>query len=635
MTFEPQKILDQALAFHAESNFSEAEQLYKQVIKIVPDNVQILNNLGLVILEQGKTEEALEIFSTLAKKSPNDLSYRYNLAASYTKLGKLCEAAENFEKVIVGDSKNLAVLVSLSSIYVNLGNFEAAIDACKRVIELSPDSLTAYKNLVTAYRSSYQITEAIEAGEKLLELSKGSIEAKSTLLPLYQYACDWKKWGPLKEEVEEDARKKLACGDAISILPFDVITMSDDPEFCLQVTKAASEKYKQDAKTLNHKFEYAKKPDGEKITIGYISADFSEGVIGHQIRYMFAHHNKEEFSINLYSTSGSIAGECVEDIKSGCSKFLRCHEMSDLEIANNINSDKVDILVDITGYTSGQRPIVSALRPAPINVNYLGFTGTLGADFYDYIVCDKVVVPEEHQEYFSETCAYVPDTLQTENDKEKISEKDLSKKDFSTPEDAFVLGAYHQAYKIDPIIFEIWMDLLKNVDNSVLWLRACNLPSKENLKKCAKQYGVEPERIIFLDMIDRDLYYKRLSLIDLALDTRVYNGGSTVCDALWAGVPVISILGDHYASRMAAGIINGIGLFDDLVVDSKEDYYEKALHLSKNPEELRVIREKLWKNRKTKPLFNTERIVRHLESVYEQIWQRYEDGLEPDVIEVS
>jgi predicted O-linked N-acetylglucosamine transferase (SPINDLY family) len=277
---------------------------------------------------------------------------------------------------------------------------------------------------------------------------------------------------------------------------------------------------------------------------------------------------------------------------------------------------------------------ICALRPAPIQVTYLGFQGTTGAKFFDYIITDRIVTPEKDANYFSENFVYLPHCYMVTDHAQGISDKSWEKADFELSEEGFVFCSFNNSCKIEPVMFDVWMEILHRVPNSILWLRQLEETAQMNLRRVAKDKGIEPERLVFAKRIpSKEEYLQRLSFSDLALDTRIYNGHSTTTDALWAGVPVITLKGDHFVSRASASILTAIGL-SELIVDDLGEYRDLAVKLALNPVELQNIRQKLEKNRFKKPLFDTPRFVRNLESAYLEMWKIHLAGEQLRQIEV-
>ena len=285
------------------------------------------------------------------------------------------------------------------------------------------------------------------------------------------------------------------------------------------------------------------------------------------------------------------------------------------------------------GHTKGSRLAICAFRPAPVQVTYLGSMVTTGADFLDYIVTDRIVTPEEHEPCYSEHLVYMPDSYLISDHLQAIADKDWVREDVGLPGEGFVFCSFNQPFKIEPVMFGVWMNILRQVPGSVLWLLCKNMTAEENLKRAVESRGISAERLIFAKKLPKSEHLARQKHADLVLDTRIYNGHTTSSDALWAGVPVITLQGTHFASRVSTSLLNAVGL-SELITHSLKEYEELAVRLASSCSELQVIKEKLAKNRFTEPLFDTPRFGRNLEKAYKEMWKIFLAGEQPRRIEV-
>jgi protein O-GlcNAc transferase len=377
-----------------------------------------------------------------------------------------------------------------------------------------------------------------------------------------------------------------------------------------------------------------RKATKRKIVIGYLSRNFLNHPTAHLTLSLFGLHNRSEFEIFTYSYGKDDGSSHRKRIQRDSDKFVELGNLSYADAAKCIYEDQVDILVDLMGYMKGTRLEICAVRPAPIQVRYLGLAGTTGAHFFDYIITDRIVTPEDHASLYSEQFVYMPNSYQINDHSQMISNKTFRKEDFGLPGDSFVFCSFSNAYKVEPVMFNIWMNILRQVPKGVLWLQQEGKTAEKNLRKEAEGRGVNPERIVFTNKLPKQEHLARLSLADLALDTRIVSGAATTSDALWAGVPVITLQGGHFASCMSSSILTSIGL-PELITHGLEDYEALAVRFAHNPDELREIRQKLNKNRLTKPLFDTPRFARNLEKAYKEMWELFLAGERPRQIEVA
>ena len=296
--------------------------------------------------------------------------------------------------------------------------------------------------------------------------------------------------------------------------------------------------------------------------------------------------------------------------------------MNDLEVLSLTRNENIDIAVHRNGYTKNHRTKLFSYRLAPIQINYLGYPGTLGTDFIDYIIADQTIIPKKYRNYYAEEIIYMPNSYQPNDNKRPISDKKITKKDMGLPEDGFIFCSFNHNYKITSEEFDIWMQVLKKVQPSILWLLKSNKWAEQNLKKEAEIRNVDPNRLIFAKKLPHDEHLARLKLADLFIDTFNVNAHTTASDALWAGLPIVTKLGEGFAARVSGSLLNAIGL-SELITNNKKDYENLILELASNPEKLQVVKEKLSINRYSKPLFDTELYTKHLESGYQQAYQLY------------
>jgi protein O-GlcNAc transferase len=348
---------------------------------------------------------------------------------------------------------------------------------------------------------------------------------------------------------------------------------------------------------------------------------------------LFGLHNRDEFEIFCYSYGADDGSPYRARIRQDCDKFVDLRNLNHDSAARCIYDDQVDILVDLKGYTEGSRLEICALRPAPIQVRYLGLAGTTGADFFDYIITDRIITPEDHAPHYIENFAYLPHCYQVNDHTQAISKKDWKRVDFAIPEGSFVFCSFNQGYKIEPVMFDTWMKILRQVMEGVLWLQHINETAERHLRQEAEARGVKPERLIFTEKLPKEEHLGRLRLANLALDTRIVSGAATTSDALWAGVPVITLEGSNFASRMSSSILTAIGL-PELIAQSLEEYEALAVRLARSPGELQMICQRLAKNRLTEPLFDTPQFTKNLEKAYKEMWKIFAAGERPRQIEV-
>ncbi|HMH18234.1 MAG TPA: hypothetical protein VK572_08810, partial [Burkholderiales bacterium] len=372
----------------------------------------------------------------------------------------------------------------------------------------------------------------------------------------------------------------------------------------------------------------------DKIRVAYLSSDFHEHATAQLAAGLFELHDRSRFETIGVSFSPDDGSEMRKRVSGSFGRFSDVRAMSDAEVAHLLRELEVDIAVDLKGYTKGSRPGILAHRSAPIQVSYLGYPGTMGAGFIDYILADEFILPPQHQGFYTEKAVYLPGSYQVNDSKKRIAERAPTRAEAGLPQEGFVFCCFNISYKIQPPMFDIWMRLLCLAPGSVLWLLRDNALAEENLRKEARARGVEPHRLVFASRMKLDEHLARHRLADLFLDTLPYNAHTTASDALWAGLPVLTCAGGAFAGRVAGSLLHAVGL-PELVTQSLEEYEALALTLASEPPRLGEIRRKLERNRATAPLFDTDRFRRHLESAYTTMWDIWQRGEQPRAFAVD
>jgi predicted O-linked N-acetylglucosamine transferase (SPINDLY family) len=398
--------------------------------------------------------------------------------------------------------------------------------------------------------------------------------------------------------------------------------------------KKSAEIYAQDRYPFNPVLgPILKRPKSQKIRIGYFSADFHDHATGYLMAELFELHNKTQFELIGFSF-GPIANDVMRQrLAKSFDQFIEMGRKSDIEIAQLSRDLNIDLAIDLKGFTKDSRTGIFSYRAAPIQVNYLGYPGTMGADYIDYIIADKTLITLESQSYYLEKVVYLPDSYQVNDRKRLILDRAFTRQELGLPENDFIFSCFNNNFKILPATFASWMRVLKAVEGSTLWLFQDNPWVEDNLKKEALNHGIDPGRIIFAERMPLSEHLARHQQADLFLDTAPYNGHTTASDALWTGLPVLTLMGESFASRVAASLLNAIGL-PELITNTQEEYEALAIELAIHPHKLADIKLKLAKNRLTTPLFDTPLFTKNLEAAYIKMYERYQDDLEPDHITI-
>jgi protein O-GlcNAc transferase len=608
---------------------------YRAALKIYPNHPIILNNLGDTLRHVGKTDQAIKTLKQVIQIAPDFPEPYNNLGIALCEIEHYAEAIKAFERVIEYDPGNLDAYMNLGNALRKLRRPKEALEAYEHALDLNPKLAIIYTTIAGLLFEVKKDDETIPYYQRALALEPDDIATASSLYHRLQSICDWSPLEALRNNIDGLFAKLKNDKEAELGSPFQALSRTDDPEENYIIAKRWSEHL---IKKLNtqKKIVTSRKNKQPKdiLKIGYLSCDFHHHATAHLMMGVFREHNREKFKIHSYSYGPDDGSDYRKQIIQFSDKFVDISELSDIEAARKIAADQIDILIDLKGYTKDNRLEICALQPAAVQVTYLGFPGTSGARFFDYVLTDRIVTPPEHTPYYTEKFAYLPDTYQCTDNRQTISSKVLTRADCGLPEDSFVFCSFNQPYKLGAMYWNIWMRALEAKKDSVLWLLSKSDTVIKNLRREAQQRGIDAERLVFAkEYLSKNEHLARIGLADLALDTRLYNGHTTTTDTLWAGVPVVAMQGRHFASRVSSSLLHAIGL-PELVTYNLADYEALINRLASHPDELNAIREKLQRNRATQSLFDTEQFTRHLEQAYQMMWERYAQGEKPDHFEV-
>src|SRR5215831_14447585 len=641
-------------------DFSYAEQIFVETLNLAPRSVPTLNNLAIAQYEQGKTDHAALTAQKVLEIDQNNIDAYLTLSTCQKDQQHYDEALKTCQKIISIDPTIVEAHCNLGSCLSKTQRYNEAIASFDRALSLRPDSLEAWLGRGNVFTELKRYNDAFAAYDKALALKRDLAEAwlgrGNVFIELKQYreACAaYDKALALKPDLTELEGERLHCkmhlcdwsnfttdcqhlissirNNKINMNPFAFIAISSSREDQLKCAKL----------WINEKYPTVSKPiwDGDiyrhdKIRIGYVSADFQQHATSDLIAGLFECHDKAKFKTVAISIGPDDGSKTRARLTKAFDSFWDVRLLSDDEIARRIGQNEIDILVDLKGFTRDARTGIFAHRPAPIQVNYLGYPGTMGGNFIDYIIADQTLIPLLHQQDYSEKIVYLPNSYQVNDRKRAISEKAFSREELGLPHDGFVFCCFNNSYKISPEIFDCWMGIIKNVKGSVLWLLEISKPATCNLRMEAKARGIDPDRLVFAKKLPAPDHLARHRLADLSLDTLPYNAHTTASDALWAGLPVLTQIGESFAGRVAASLLNAIGLHE-LIATTTRQYEEIAIELAINPEKLAAIKTKLANNRLSTPLFDTQLFTRHIEDAYEAMYERHQMRMPPDHIYVS
>ena len=628
ITYKTMRRLDDAIA------------AYGRVIALRPQYAEALNNLGVVLRSLGRVAEAEDMFRKAAAAKATFAMPHYNLGGLYGDSHRVKEAVDAYHKAIALDPDFAAPYVDLGNLLRRLEQYPAAERAFRKLLERKPRDrraqLFSFEGLAKIHKDQERLPEAAADFEQLLALNPDHAEGMAGLLQVKSQMCDWRDRDQDIARVMAITERQIAADERTALTSFTSLALPLSPVHHLAVARTWANDTKRQMQHwrqhLNFRFDRSRRH--ERIRIGYVSQDFRNQAMGHLTRSMYGLHDRSQFEIFAYSVRRNDDSSYRKAIAASCDRFTDIYAMSAAEGARRIHADEIDIMIDLMGYTEGNRMTITALRPAPVIVGFLRFPGSSGADFVDYMLTDRVVTTPEDQQYYSEQLVFLPNCYQPNDWTQEIDPAPLTRAEFGLPDDAFVFSCFNNHYKIEPFIFDLWMRILRQVPKSVLWLMGFNAPMEANLKREAEARGVAADRIVFTKKIGKPRHLARQKLADLFLDTRYYTSHTTASDALWGGLPVLTCPGDSFASRVTASLLLAAGL-PELIVPGFEDYERRAVHLATHPMELRAIRDKWAAQRTTCALFDTGRFVRNLERAYHLIWEDHLAGTPPRQLFVS
>ena len=643
------------------NRLEDALASYEKAIALDANYCDAWQNMGLVLYLLSRYNDALSSFEQVLRRKPELAEAWGNAANAFSKLEKYTEALASYDRALAIVPAYAEAWYNKALVLQDLKRFEEAIASCKKAIAYKPDYADAWTGLGALYYGLKQYNQALESNDEALKILPNftpALHNKAVIfseMKLYSEALEifkqayksdaglskllgdliytkmlMNKWDDIEEEIDSLA-KKVGLGEQV-VMPFALMAMVDAPDIQLQAAKIWVNTRHPQKKISQIKPQQIKK----KICIAYISPDFRNHPVAHLIAGMFEAHDKDKFEIFALSTQPVEASDGMRNRLIACfvDHFYDVAEKSDIEVAKLCNQLGIDIAVDLCGHTQFGRTNIFSNRAAPIQVNYLGYPGSMGASYMDYIIADRTIIPKENQPFFTEKIVYLPNSYQANDTKRKVSDKVFTRSELGLPENGFVFCCFNNNFKITPHTFDSWARILKQVPGSVLWLLEDNALAKANLMKEAQLRGLSEDRLVFAGRLELSEHLARHRQADLFIDTIPCNAHTTASDALWVGLPVLTQLGKSFAGRVAASLLNAIGM-PELITNNQEEYEALAIDLAKNPEKLRALKEKLAKNRLTTPLFNTQLITKQIESAYRQMYERYQAGMPPGNLEIT
>jgi predicted O-linked N-acetylglucosamine transferase (SPINDLY family) len=649
-----------AVALHQQGRLAEAESLYRQVIAADPRLFPPLYLLGVLRLQQGDPAEAAALLERALAINPNDpaaqtqfgmaligqrrfadaliaFSRALALAPGATAtllgrgtalraLGRTVEALADHEAALARDPGNADAWNGRGALLRSLKRSDEALDSFNRAIALWPDFAESLNNRGDLYWSDRQDYHAAVADlARALALDPARPWLRGNLLHLRMMGADWNGLEQQIALVHDGVRAGLPV-----VQPFIYQAIAEHPD----QSQACSRIWVRE----NFPLAAAAPPPWRghgKIRIGYVAGEFHEQALSFLLAGLFECHDRDRFDVIAFNNGGRNDGAMRQRLVAAFDKFIDIDMLSDPEAAARICAEEIDILINLNGYFGMQRTGLFALRPAPIQVSYMGSPFTLGLPAMDYVLADRIVVPEDERHFFDEQVVYLPGTYWANDSKRAIAERVPSRAECGLPDAAFVFCNFNNSYKLTPATFALWMRILKQVPGSVLWLWQFSSPAfADNIRREAAAQGVTADRLVFAGLVPSEENLARLKLADLSLDSLPYNAHTTAADVLWTGVPILTLKGTTWPGRVASSLLHAVGL-PELVTDTEAAFEAKAVALARDPAGLAALKQKLAQNRLTTPLFDTARWTRHVEAAYEQMQARSQRGEAPAAFSVT
>ena len=655
------ELLTAGIRHHQAGRLAEAEACYRQVLASHPGQPEASHLLGVLAHQAGRSGLAIELIGQAIKRNKRNPDFHSDLGIVLHAQGRFAEALASYDKALALKPGHAGALHNRGNPLLKLGRFEEALASYDKALALRPDFAEAYNGRGNALQKLARFEEAVASYDKALALKPGYAEALSNrgnalrelerfaealecceralaLRPLFVDAVNnrgvvLQDMSRFDEALAAKARALIANigKKGAFIQPFALLGYSGDPSLQLRCAKNFAA----------YMFPSLPRPvwTGEtwrhdKIRIAYLSADFHEHATAYLMAELFERHDRSRFEITAVSFGIDDGSEMRKRLAAAFDRFADVRQKTDEEAAVLLRDLQIDVAIDLKGYTGDCRPGILAYRPAPIQVSYLGYPGTMGAPFIDYIIADGTVAPFEHQAFYTEKIVHLPHCYQVNDTKRVIAQRTPTRQEAGLPEEGFVFCCFNQSWKITPSVFGVWMRLLHAVDGSVLWLLRKSETKEHNLRNEAQARGIDPTRLVFARRLPPEDHLARHRLADLFLDTLPFNAHTTTSDALWAGLPVVTQQGEAFAGRVAASLLNAIGL-PELIMQNSVDYEALALRLARDAALLEGYRQRLNANRLTYPLFDTDRFRRHIETAYLQMWETWQRGELPRSFKVE
>ena len=608
--------LSRGAALISLERLSEALESIDKALALRPDDLEALNNRGTVLWHLGRKTDARASYDELLAMRPGHMAALLNRAFLLQELGDLERALVDYDKALSLEPGNARAWNGRGSVLHALKRPDEALANFDKALTLEPALADALANRATIkWTVGHDQPGAVADLKAALVADPNQPYAQGEMLHLKMFGADWEDFEAEMALIDQGVRK----GQRI-VRPFVYQALSPSPADLQACSRIFAVQFfapvgQPPAFRHNH----------DRIRVGYVSGEFREQATAYLTAELYELHDRQKFEVVAIDNGGGDSSAMRRRLEASFDRLIYINQMSDSEAAQRIRDAEIDILVNLNGYFGNPRMGVFARRAAPIQVNYLGFPATLGAPYMDYIVADRTVIPDQDRDFYDEQIVWLPNSYQVNDRKRAVAAEVASRTALGLPENGFVFCNFNQSYKLTPDVFASWMRILSAVDGSVLWLLNARPPFRANLSREAERHGVSPNRLVFAPSLPLDQHLARLRQADLFLDSLPYNAHTTASDALWAGLPLLTLLGTSFPGRVAASLLGAIAM-PELVTYTMAEYENLAIHLGKDPQAMAALKLKLAANRTTTPLFDTDLFRRNLECAYETMWQAWKNG---------
>lgn len=610
----------------------QAARMAKRATELRPTFIEAYNNWGIALMKSGKYPEAIEAYQHAIELNPNFTLTYNNLGNVLVEQGALDDAIQCYHQALSIDPNYADAYCNLGSAFQERGQMEAAVDAFQRALELAPTHASTHYNLGRSLQYLGRHEESIAALEQAIKLRENYGEAAGMLMNQHMSSCDW----PRLEVFSQWLLDQKAKGKNVDLIVPFYFQGPDGPATAEEQLHAAQRWVARTCNVASQlRFVHPHQPDlirpRSKLKLGYLSSDLHCHATAWLMTELIELHDRERFEVIAYSYGVDDRSPMRRRIVNAFDRFVEVGHEAFAKTAQRIYDDQIDILIDLKGYTEAGRTKILAFRPAPIQVSYLGFPATMGADFIDYLIVDEFIAPLAYQPYYSERLVHLPGCYQVNDSTQKVSTETPTRSECGLPDKAFVFCSFNANYKINRDMFDVWMRLLTAVPESVLWLIEATPHASENIYRAAEVRGIARKRIVFAPQRPLLEHLPRYRLADLFIDTFPVNAHTTASDALRMELPLVTLAGQTFASRVAGSLLRAVGL-DELIAYRIEDYETLCRELALQPERLRLTSEKLKTNLRHSKLYDGKSFARNLERAYQSMWNQYSSGKLPQSI---